>query len=732
MTTPELDTAREVIAYLDDTRGDEMYSAILEGMMERAEALGIRLVRFGYTPNALDEATGYGQLFSMIRTIRPDGLIFLGWTRAGAMYNRRKLLEQMSDIRLMSLGSEFSDIPSVLYRGDDHIGKMVRHLIERHGYRRIAYLPPERADTRMDAWREAMRAHGLVFPELEIPDDAWGVSGSAERTRRFLEILLDERHLPLDAIVSSGHLETETLVSELNRRGIRIPEDIAITGYVDTEFERYATPGITTIDYPWSDMGRVACEQMAAWIRTGARPEKVMLPGRIVIRESCGCASELVHQAAVGLIPAGGSDLRALSETARREMLASLEELFPYPSLDFGALLDGLVRDLDREEGAPASQNGGFLETLAAQLVQSPPSIRQARLETMVLRFRAAVMPWLVHHPHALRVTGELFRRAQALLLAEIAQSRGHAGLRAKNLLQAMQESTQALMTAHTREGLLQALLESLSKLQIPFCALVTFEAEVPLTGSDPNPLLGTCHLLNGRHRQLETLGEACPEQVMARVFHHAPDRRLLQVLPLELASKREVYAEPQAQRRLLANGTATREDLHWAGYVIFEPGPVDEQIYRAIASHLCSALENTAMATALHRNYARLARQAFSKGSTDVMTHALDHAGNAFNSVQASVQLMSQELARNPIPDLLQAEKLLDAVLQRTPEPGESGERMLHLLKLFGLLSQRVTRQRDTLRTHVARVLEKASWMDDTLSRQQTVVAGDREEVRS
>jgi hypothetical protein len=413
-------------------------------------------------------------------------------------------------------------------------------------------------------------------------------------------------------------------------------------------------------------------------------------------------------------------------------MLAPLEELFPYPSLDFGALLDGLVRDLDREAGAPAPHDAGFLEILAAQLAQSPSSIRQARLETMVLRFRAAVMPWLMHHPHALRVTGELFRRAQALLLAEIAQSRGQAGLRTKNLLQAMQESTQVLMTAHTREGLLQALLESLSKLQIPFCALVTIEAEVPLTGSDPNPLQGTCHLIDGRHHQMETMGEVCPEQVMARVFHHAPDRRLLQVLPLELASKREVYAEPQAQRRLLASGTAEREDLHWAGYVIFEPGPVDEQIYRAIASHLCSALENTAMAAALHRNYARLARQAFSEGSTDVMTHALHHAGNAFNSVQASVQLMSQELARNPIPDLLQAEKLLDAVLQQMPEPGESGERMLHLLKLFGLLSQRVARQRDTLRTHVTRVLEKASWMDDTLSRQQTVVAGDREEARS
>lgn len=755
-------TGTEVIAYLDDTRGDDMYTAVLEGMMESAAALGVRLVRFGYTPNAADEATGYDRLFSLIRAIHPDGLIFLGWTRAGAMYNRQQLLQQMSGIRLLSLGSEFPDIPSVLYRGDEHIGQMVRHLIRRHGYRRIAYMPPERSDTRIDAWREAMNAHGLPYPELEIADDAWGVTGAAARVTRFLEILLDERQLPLDAIVSSGQQETETLVAELARRRLRIPEDIALTGYVDTDFERYATPGITTIDYPWADMGRVACERMVAWIRTAQAPETVMLPGRILIRESCGCVSELVHQAAVGLVPSDEEDILSLSPDKRRDILAPLEEAFPYPSLSFDRLLDGLIRDITRivpTEGSraetvpreadpqesivpevnpnPDSVGGGFLDALSEQLALSPPSIRQARLETMVLRFRSAVMPWLVKNPILLRHTGDLFRRAQRMLLAEIAQSRGRAGIRAKNQMQAMQESTQALMTAHSKQGIRDALLDSLPLLQIPFCALVTFPERgrgdvLPAAAADRHDLTGEGWLMDIRHRRIEPMEAASPDQVMSRVMHSLQQCRLLQVLPLELSSKLEVFADPTSQRRQARTGSDTQNDVDWLGYVVFEPGPVDEQVYRAIASHLCSALENTSMAETLQANYSRMALQAFSEGQSDVIARALHLAGNAFNSVNASVQIMSQELGRSAIPDLFQAENVLAAMSrEENPDSEAAMERMLRLLQLFRLLGQRVAQQRDTMRAHVDRVLDKAEWMDEIISNQQTVVTTARVEAK-
>ena len=761
-----------LIGYLDDTRGDDMYTSILEGMLEVASREGFRVVRFGYTPNATDEATGYARLFSLIRASCLDGLIFLGWTRAGAMYNRESLFRQMAGVRLLSLGSEYPDIPSVLYRGDAHIAEMVRHLITRHGHRRIAYLPPPRADTRMDAWRAVMREHGLVFPEMEIAEEEWGVTGSVNRAKRFLELLLDERKVALDAIVSSGHIETEVLARELARRNLRIPEDIALTGYVDTEFERYATPGITTIDYPWSDMGRVACSKMVDWIRTGERPESVLLPGRVLIRESCGCVSELVHQAAVGLVPPETERLGTLTAQQRQALLRPLNEAFPYPSLSFDALLDALLHDMshplasapDGEQDPATAQpppvepagQGGFLEELSAQLAQSPPAIRQARLETLVLQFRSTLMPWLMKDKQAIRTTGELFRRAQSLLLSEIAHSRGHAGIQAKNQLQSMQETAQALMTVHSRQGIQDALFDNLPKLHIPFCALVLFPngRSNAAQESDANAAIsqtGECMLLDIRHRKVEHHHNLTADQVMALAFSTHVERRVLQILPLELSSKYEVFAGPGLQRnnerreawdgQEAPTGTpAPRRgafslpelmvEANWLGYVLFEPGPADEQIYRAIASHLCSALENTAMAEVLQTNYMRLMEQAFAEGLSDVVSHVMHHAGNAFNSVHASAQVLSRERSRNPIPDLLRAESLLAALFQTgMPKEPESAARTVHLLELFQLLGRRAVQHRDAMGTHLTRILDKSRWMDDIITLQQDYAVAARVE---
>ena len=772
MTLEEGTAHAGIIGYLDDTRGDDMYTSILEGILEVASREGFRVVRFGYTPNATDEATGYARLFSLIRATRLDGLIFLGWTRAGAMYNREALLDQMEGIRLLSLGSDHPGIPSVLYRGDAHIAEMVRHLISRHGYRRIAYLPPERPDTRIDAWRGAMHENGLIFPELEMADEVWGVTGSVNRARRFLEVMLDERKVALDAIVSTGHLETEALVSELTRRNLRIPEDIALTGYVDTEFERYATPGITTIDYPWSDMGRVACKQMMAWIRSGDRPESIMLPGRVLVRESCGCVAELVHQAAVGPIPAETASIGNLSEQQRQELMRPLKEAFPYPSLSFDELLDALIRDvcssLERSQTReietglllPPRQEttvgNGFLEVLSDQLSQSPSSIRQARLETLVLKFRSTVMPWLMKDRQVIRETGVLFRKAQTLLLSVIAQSRGHAGIHAKNQLQAMQETAQALMTVHSRQGIQDALFDNLPKLHVPFCALVLFpngrgnaSRESGQKGSQLQT--GECMLLDIRHRKAERHHDLTADQVMTLAFSTHVERRVLQILPLELSSKYEVFAGPAMQRKRVQSATSGMNEgtnglvlqrrgafslpdlmaeANWLGYVLFEPGPPDEQIYRAIASHLCSALENTAMAEVLQANYMRLMEQAFSEGLSDVVSHVMHHAGNAFNSVHASAQILSRERSRNPVPDLLRAEGLLGATIGTgLPKDPEAANRAVRLLDLFRLLGLRAIHHRDAMQTHLSRILEKSRWMDDIITLQQDYAVASRME---
>ena len=493
------------IGYLDDNDCNEFFTQILEGLSDAARRQGVNLVRFGYFTGAGEPAARHEALLSLIRQADLDGLVFLGWTQAGPMYNLAGFPAQLPDLPVLSAGTAFGDIPSVFCEGSEHIRHMVRHLIRRHGYRRIAFLPPERSDNRDEAWEQVLRENGLWYPELRILDEEWGVSGPDARARRFFEILLDERGVPLDAVVSSGQYETEALMKELERRHLRIPEDIALTGYVDGDFERYAQPGITTVDYPWSDIGYHAMMQMLTLLKTGTIPMVTVVPGRVLYRGSCGCVTDVVHLSAVGPVVPSARSLACMTPEERILLVETLQDEFASPDIDFDRLLDTLAADCQSEEPR------AFLPELARQVAVTAVKLRHARLETLVTRFRSAVMPWLSADPVMLRASGDLFRQAQRILSNAVLRSRGHAQIQAKNQAQAMQETSQAVMTEHSIPAILAALMENLQKLDVGFCCVVLPDRVGTEPAGSPLPMeafleRGEASLLDVRKKEIVSI----------------------------------------------------------------------------------------------------------------------------------------------------------------------------------------------------------------------------------
>jgi DNA-binding LacI/PurR family transcriptional regulator len=78
----------------------------------------------------------------------------------------------------------------------------------------------------------------------------------------------------------------------LRRRGLRMPEDIAVVGYDDLPLAAFAVPPLTTVAQPADEVGR----QLAQLFQEGVQDRQriagrhIALPPRLVIRESCGAA----------------------------------------------------------------------------------------------------------------------------------------------------------------------------------------------------------------------------------------------------------------------------------------------------------------------------------------------------------------------------------------------------------------------------------------------------------
>ena len=73
----------------------------------------------------------------------------------------------------------------------------------------------------------------------------------------------------------------------LLQRKLRVPDDVAVTGFDDFDFAEYVDPPLTTVRIPGYELGRVAAQRLTDQL--DGRPTKdgqVVLPVELCLRES--------------------------------------------------------------------------------------------------------------------------------------------------------------------------------------------------------------------------------------------------------------------------------------------------------------------------------------------------------------------------------------------------------------------------------------------------------------
>ena len=166
------------------------------------------------------------------------------------------------------------------------------------GHRRIAYLggPPTAGcnQARMNGFRGAMEAAGAPVPKeyVRLHDFLYddGLLGGAA--------LLDLPEPP--TAIFAGSDEVALGVMEAARaRGLRVPENLSLVGFDDTQVARLASPPLTTVRQPLQEMGAVAL-RTALRLAAGEKVDShhVELATRLVVR---GSAAEPARLPSVAL-----------------------------------------------------------------------------------------------------------------------------------------------------------------------------------------------------------------------------------------------------------------------------------------------------------------------------------------------------------------------------------------------------------------------------------------------
>ena len=185
--------------------------------------------------------------------------------------------------------------PTTSNVGGDNQGSMrelARHLVREHGYRTLAYLGghPDSPDNlaRQAAFSDEVAAAGGTFTGGPQWEGNYCAAGGARVIDRLLASGGAEK-LPR-AIACANDQTALGVVYALMQHGLDVPGDVAVTGFDDIPVARHLRPQLTTVRQPIQELGATAFEVLYSMINdAGHAPRNIILPTRLVPRESCGC-----------------------------------------------------------------------------------------------------------------------------------------------------------------------------------------------------------------------------------------------------------------------------------------------------------------------------------------------------------------------------------------------------------------------------------------------------------
>jgi DNA-binding LacI/PurR family transcriptional regulator len=178
---------------------------------------------------------------------------------------------------------------SIYHDDRDGSQSVTDHLLEL-GHRDIAYLGNADAgrstQDRLIGYQQALQAARVVI-NPEFVHQVHG--GKPENGLAATDYFLALPHRPT-AIVCYNDMLALGVLQGLRTNGLRVPEDISVTGFDNIFFSGYTDPPLTTFDQPKRFIGaeaaRLVLELLDAGGTEGAQPEIHMLKGRLLLRAS--------------------------------------------------------------------------------------------------------------------------------------------------------------------------------------------------------------------------------------------------------------------------------------------------------------------------------------------------------------------------------------------------------------------------------------------------------------
>ena len=239
-------------------------------------------------------------IYNLVNTENLDALI--SWASAigsgGSFDELRQFHAHLEPLPFVTIGQKISGTtenhPCADFDAYEGMRSLLRHFIDVHHAKKIAFLhgpaSHKSAQERYTAYVETVRSEGYSSDEIS---NLTSSSFSWNEGEKAIKELVEVRGLvpgrDFDALVASSDMMALEAEKYLEKKGWKIPEDIILGGFNNSEECNVADPPLTTVHMPHSELGMDAYKMARALMNGGEVGEDTMRATSLIVRESCGC-----------------------------------------------------------------------------------------------------------------------------------------------------------------------------------------------------------------------------------------------------------------------------------------------------------------------------------------------------------------------------------------------------------------------------------------------------------
>jgi LacI family transcriptional regulator, gluconate utilization system Gnt-I transcriptional repressor len=232
------------------------------------------------------------QLIEVLLGWFPDGLFLSGVDHSARTMSLLKRVH-IPVVEVMDL----SDSPLGINVGFSHfkVGMAVAEYFHRKGYSQIAYAGTMteidlRSVKRIAGFQQTLKDYGLPYHYIQRSNEPFSIALGGKLLN---ELLLQQPDI--QAVFFANDDLAAGALFECQRRGIRVPEQLAIMGFNDQEIASSTIPTITSVRTPRREIGQIAAQMLVDHLQGGPPAERqVDLGFKIIERASTQAAARSI------------------------------------------------------------------------------------------------------------------------------------------------------------------------------------------------------------------------------------------------------------------------------------------------------------------------------------------------------------------------------------------------------------------------------------------------------